>query len=113
VADQAADEHVVGDARLHEQRHVLERLGEAERRDLVRPHAGDLYVLQADGSGVGFLQSDDGIEQRRLARPVGPDEAEDLALRHVEADVAERLQAAEPLGQVFQRQNRLRHPVFC
>src|SRR5437868_5097396 len=39
-------------------------------------------------------QSGKDVDQRRFARAVGPEQAEDLAARHVEADVVQRLLAA-------------------
>ena len=46
---------------------------------------------------LGSRQAGDDVEERRLARPVGTDEAHDRALGDVEVDRAHRDEAAEPL----------------
>ena len=55
----------------------------------------------AQGAGVGEAQSLQALEGAGLARPVGTEEAEDLAGRHFEADVLDCHQVsvdlAEPL----------------
>ena len=54
----------------------------------------------------------DDVEERGLARAVRPDQADDRAARDVEADVVDRDQAAEPLGDVLARiEQRCRPPV--
>ena len=42
-------------------------------------------------------------DQSGLARPVGADEAEDLAPPHVEVDVVDRAQLAEVMGELESR----------
>ena len=58
----------------------------------------DVGALERDPAGVGVVEPADHVEQRGLARPVGPDDGEDLALAHVEAHAVDRLHAAEGLG---------------
>src|SRR5581483_6081061 len=53
----------------------------------------------ADGAGVGDLEARDQVEGRRLARPVGADNPEDLALPEGEAHPVDGGDPAEALGQ--------------
>ena len=59
----------------------LERAHHAGGADPVRRQAGDVVALEGDAAGIGLVEAGDGGEQRRLARAVGPDQADDLALR--------------------------------
>ena len=51
-----------------------------------------------DLARVRLLLAQDQLEQRRLARAVGADDADDRALGHLQAQVAEERLVAEPLG---------------
>src|SRR5207237_9498069 len=59
----------------------------AERR-----HLG---AFEQDPPGLGSVEARDAVEARRLAGAVGPEEAHDLELLDLEADVEKGLQAAE------------------
>ena len=52
----------------------------------------------ADLAAVGQQEAVEHVEERGLARAVRPDDAEDLALAHVEAHVGQRLQPDERLA---------------
>ncbi len=55
-------------------------------------------------------QPGEDVDQRRLARAVGAEQAEDLPARHVEADVVQRpLAAGIGLGQLFDADCGLGH----
>ena len=43
--------------------------------------------VQEDATGVGRLEAGDQIKQRRLAGAVGTDDADDLALVHIEDNI--------------------------
>ena len=47
-----------------------------------------------------MVETADHVEERGLARPVGTDDGQDLALSHVEAHPGHRVDAAEGLGDV-------------
>src|SRR4029077_18644786 len=53
---------------------------------------------------VGLVEARDQVEERRLAGAVGPDQADDLALAHVERDVVDRDDPAEPSRHVLDRE---------
>src|SRR5206468_2151106 len=55
-----------------------------------------------DRAAVGLLLARDHAEQRRLARAVRPDDADDRAGRHLEAQVVDQHPVAEPLGDVLE-----------
>src|SRR5205085_2752724 len=69
--------------------------------DGVRREARDLLALEPDRSRGGREGSGEHVEDRALARAVGPDQADDLALGHLERDVADGGEAAETLDQAF------------
>src|SRR5690606_22964097 len=108
----AGDNDVVEHRHLREHRQLLESAADAEAVELAGAHAGDGDTLHLDGPFVWLQLAEDAVEQRRLARAVGADEAEDLALVHVEGDAAHGLDAAEALGDVADRENGRGHFSF-
>ena len=73
---------------------------------LVRAQASDVVSVEDDPAGIERLEAGDQVEQRRLAGAVRPDDAEDLALVHVEGDVRVGGQAAVALGHAFDVEQR-------
>ena len=57
-------------------------------------------ILPADVAPVRPEEPADAVEQGGLARAVGPDDAQDVAILDSEADALQRLHAAEPFAQV-------------
>ena len=106
----ASDHDVFEHGHGREQADVLERAGHAERGDLVGLHAvegrgaGGLAVafgqVKLDGAFGGQVDAGDAVEERRLPRPVGADERDDLLPVDREIHLVKRAQAAEVLGQV-------------
>ena len=80
-------------------------------RDRVRRQVGDRPAGEGDLAGVGDVEPGDHVDQRGLARAVRSDQADDLALAHVEIDPVERLHAAELLGDAAHAQQRARRPA--
>ena len=78
----------------------------AEVRQLVVGEAGDVLPLQQVAAGGGAVEAAEQVHQRRLARARGPHDGDELALRDLERDAAERrqLDVAHPvdLGDVLQ-----------
>jgi hypothetical protein len=91
-----ADEHVLEHGQAPEQTHPLERPRDAELRELVRTHARDRLTTPGESSGVGRHEPTDDVEQRRLARAVGADDAEHLASLDLQRDLLQGDDAAEP-----------------
>ncbi len=85
---------------------MLEDDADALPRDPVRGPPGDVDAVDRDPAGVQPLDPHDQLHHRRLARPVRPDQAEDLARTDREPDVLHRDQAAEPLGQALDLEYR-------
>ena len=56
--------------------------------------AGDVLAVVADRARLDRLQAADALERRRLARAVGADQADELALADVEVDALDRVDAA-------------------
>ena len=55
-------------------------------------------AVEGDRAAVGLEQAEQAVEERRLARAVGPDEADDLPRADLEAHLVERGDAREVLG---------------
>ena len=94
---------------MREQADVLERARDALERALRRARIHDRLALEQDLAGIGGENAGDEIEERRLAGAVRPDQRVDVAGRHLELEIVERVEAAEALGQPFDRKTRLRH----
>ncbi len=78
-----------------EQPRPLERARHAVAGAAIRLPVGRLDPADPDRSGGRPLEPRQGIDERRLARSVRPDQAEDLALLEVEVDALDRLDAGE------------------
>jgi hypothetical protein len=89
-----------------EQREVLERAADAHRRDPVHRHVGEGLAVEQDPSGAGLIEPRQAVEQRRLARAVGPDQAADLTFSDVEGHAVEGHDAAEPYRDALDGQQR-------
>src|SRR6185503_7230756 len=101
-----AEPDIVEGGHVLEQPDVLEGAGDSERRHLVRLRSRDLSVVEHDTPGGRRKNPGDAIEKRGLAGAVRPDEREDLAALHVERDVVDRDEAAEPLRHVIDAEDR-------
>src|SRR5579883_171865 len=105
-----AEQHVVLDAEIGEDAAVLERAGEAERRDRFRRQALDRAPGETDLAAVQPFEAADHVERRRLAGAVRPDQADKLALADRKVERLDRDDAAEPAREpanVEQRRHRL------
>ena len=61
------------------------------------------HALEQDFAGVGRQHAGDEIEERGLAGAVRADQGVDVAGRHLELQIVERVEAAETLGQPLDR----------
>ena len=61
---------------------------------------GEIGVKHPNGAAVGQNQAQQNIDRGRFARPVGPEEAEELAAFNRERDASQRLDRAVPLAQL-------------
>src|SRR5262245_2586025 len=77
---------------------VLERARETLSAASMRRPAGHVAALQLDGPGCRPIETAEDVHERRLAGPVRPDEADDLALVELEVDAAKRLDSFEGAG---------------
>ena len=94
-------------AAVHAVEHAdeLERPRQSEARDLVRSKTRNVPAHQADGAGIGTQHARHQVERRRLARAVGPEQAHDLALSDVKAEIVDGDQAAEGAPQACDLKN--------
>ena len=91
----APEQQVVEHGAALEQLDVLEGARDAAVHHLVARQARDVLPLEHDAAGRRVEHPCDDVEHRGLAGAVGPDDREHLALLDVEADIADRLHAAE------------------
>ena len=86
-----AEHHVLAHGERRDEREVLERAGDAEPGDLVRLALEHLHAVEPDRAGGRFSEAAQAVEQRRLARAVGADQAAHLAVVDRQLHVVERL----------------------
>jgi hypothetical protein len=66
------------------------------------------FALEGDLSDLRMIEAVDDVEHRRLAGAVGPDDRADLTLVNVEADILDRLHAAERQRNITHVQHHVR-----
>jgi hypothetical protein len=98
-ARKRADHDVLRDRHALEGAQLLEGAGDAPAADAVGRKPGEPRPVELDFALVGRVEPADALEQRRLAGAVGPDDADELARRHVERDAPVGGDAAEALGE--------------
>src|SRR5471032_2496517 len=82
---------------IAKQTDVLEGAGDAGLGHHMRRGWRIRLAGQLEGAGVRLVQAGDDVEEGGLAGAVRPDQAVDLAFHDLDADVGQRLQAAEAL----------------
>src|SRR5471032_2347437 len=93
----AADHDVFQRRHLAEQTDVLEGAGDAGLGHFMRRGRRIRLAGQLESARVRLIQAGDDVEEGGLAGAVRPDQAVDLALHDLDADIGQRLQAAEAL----------------
>src|SRR5438445_4829413 len=87
LARREAHHHVLEDSHLLEEPDALEGSGHAPPHHRVRRLPAQHLAVELDGPAAAPLHPGDAVEDCRLARAVGADDAEDLAAADLEADV--------------------------
>ena len=77
-------------------------------RSTSTPVRRDLVALDDDPAGVDRLEQVDAAQERRLAAPRRPDQADDLVLGELEVDPAQDLEVAERLVEALDPEGRRR-----
>ena len=109
-AGMGADPDVVEHREIGEQGDVLEGAADADFGDPVRRPLQDALAFHQDVAGARLVEPAQAVEQRGLAGAVRPDQAEDLALMHVERHAVQRDDAAEHDADVANREQGRRCP---
>jgi hypothetical protein len=91
----AGDADVVEDRERAEEADVLEGAGDAALDDLVDAQAGQRWPSKWTEPGRGLVDAGDEVEDGGLARAVGADEADELAIVDGEIDRVDGGEAAE------------------
>jgi hypothetical protein len=102
----AADQHVLEDGQLMEQRRRLKGADQPVLGDPAGLEARYGPAAIADRARVRAIEAADHVEGRRLAGAVRADQAADLALFHPEGEIAHRGETAEPLADAIQLEER-------
>ena len=87
----------------------LEALGDADAGELMLRQTGDVAPLEADASLGRREQAADDIEESALAGAVGADDGGQLARLESHADLVQRHEITEALGDVFNFKYRQAH----
>ena len=107
AVDRAEEAQVLLDREVEVERELLAHVAEAPLPLLGVP--GHVETAEADGRARARLeQAREHPDRRRLARAVGPEEAEDAAAGHVEADGVDGREVAEAARQPARLQEGLR-----
>ena len=99
-----AEQNVLDHAHAGIDADVLEGAGDAETDDTMAGHAFDAAAGEHDGAASRLDQPRDGVEQGGLAGTVRADQAANLAVMKVEADIRERRDAVEAHAEIADRQ---------
>ena len=99
-----ADPDIVEHRKIGKQRDVLEGAADADFGDPVRRARQDALAFHQDVAGARLVEPGEAVEERRLAGAVRSDQAEDLALVHVERHAIQRDDAAEHDADVANRE---------
>ena len=103
------DQHVVEDAEVAEHAAVLERAREAGRGQPFRPRPGHVGAGEAHRAGIRPVEAADQVEQRGFAGAIWADDADELAIGHVEVNAGHRRDALEAPDQAAHLQQRAGH----
>src|SRR5215207_953035 len=106
------DAHVFGQRQAGEGPRQLEAARQPAARALMRRQAVERLVGEAHAACLVVQRAADAVDQRRLARAVGPDQAEPLARLDLEVDAVERDEAAEALAEAADLQERRHRFLF-
>src|ERR1700694_510584 len=112
AAEQRSDPHVLARRHRSEGFDDLERAADAELGHPMGRQAGNRYAVQENVAAVRVIDAADAVEQRGLARSVGPDDADDVALGDLEGHAVHGGHSAEALGDAAQLQLRLHLPTL-
>ncbi len=91
---------VLGHGHRTEGRRHLKGASDAEPPNVARLESDDAAIGEFDIAAIGRELPVDHVETGRFPRPVGADQRQELAFADVEADVLDRVHAAESLRQV-------------
>ena len=83
------EQNIFFDRQLSKYRRFLWQITYPVARSKVHRQPRNILRIQKDLSGVGPLQSDDHIENRRLARAVRPQKSDDFVLMNIERYVVD------------------------
>src|SRR5215468_1397916 len=110
LAVETRQHHVLDQGEPLERARDLEGAADAAVDDAVRGETGDLAAFEYNRSRRGRKGARQHVEDGALARAVGADQAEDLALIDLEGDVADGRETAETLVQPFDSKHGRERP---
>ncbi len=101
--------HVLERGHVLEEADVLERPPDAELRDPVGRLVRDVVAVELDHARRRLVDAREHVEERRLARAVRADQADDRLARDDEVDVVDGDEAAELLAHLLRDEQIVRH----
>ncbi len=108
ILEKAAHPQVLLDRHVGEHRVVLEDVGDAGGLQLfIRFQRGDVLAANADRAGENVGEAEDRVQDRGLAGPVRPDQAERLALANAQVEIVQDLHLAVAGAQLVDREEGL------
>lgn len=87
-------DQIFAHAELRKYLQQLKRPADTAAVEFGRTQTGHDLAIHPHLAFIRHQLAEDAVEQGRLARTIRPDDAEDFALLHLEADIPHRLQAA-------------------
>jgi hypothetical protein len=106
----APGHHVLERAHVEEDLQVLERAADARGREPVRRQPRELSILEEHAALAWQVDAGEQVQERRLARAIGPDDGVHHAGRELEAHVLHGVHAAEAPSEVFGAQQQALSP---
>jgi hypothetical protein len=110
---ESAGHDVLQDRHLGERLHDLECPRDPALGDHVRLQSPKTLAIEDDLAGRHRDEPRDQVHQGGLACAIGTDQADDLALRELQADIVDGPDAVEDPGHALQFEDRLGHWAIC
>ena len=106
-----ADEQIVEDVHARKDARQLEHAHQPAPRQALRLQSGARLAVEPDRALIAREVAGHDVEQRRLARSIRADEADEFARRHIERDVGDGDEAAEAFAHALHGEKRA-HATF-
>src|SRR5271169_1147522 len=107
------DPEIIGNAQFRKYALDLKGPLDPQPADHVRPQAGNVATAKKDAPAGGTEHTRHEVEECRLPRAVRANDGMNPTAGKTNAEIVDRGQAAEPLGQILGSQDRFAHGSAC